>query len=293
MRDSRIDKHSRIAIIGAGPAGLSTAWWLRAQGYDRVTVLEKLGRVGGLCKSVTIDGMSYDLGANYLTWAYTETLSIAREVGATTYKEKPYTSIEILKDGDVETARYRSLTEAVLFNPFTKKKVSFFDLMVAALKYLWLRFRLARVIDRPDYLAQIHDDSHPELCVSFKHWLRTNGLDALASLFEFPVTIMGYGQLRHRGALSQSGSESLRLPWSFTKLYSWVTTHNYPTEVPVRFTSVLKKLVGVTQLYEGEFLRPHDFTHRMEELTAFLARQTRLDPHSAWMNSPIASGIAT
>ena len=32
-------------------------------------------------------------------------------------------------------------------------------------------------------------------------------------------------------------------------LYSWVTTHNYPTEVPVRFTSVLKKLVGVTQLY--------------------------------------------
>ena len=32
-------------------------------------------------------------------------------------------------------------------------------------------------------------------------------------------------------------------------LYCWVTTHNYPTEVPVRFTSVLKKLVGVTQLY--------------------------------------------
>ena len=32
-------------------------------------------------------------------------------------------------------------------------------------------------------------------------------------------------------------------------LYSWVTTHNYPTEVPVHFRSVLKKLVGVTQLY--------------------------------------------
>ena len=32
-------------------------------------------------------------------------------------------------------------------------------------------------------------------------------------------------------------------------LYSWVTTHNNPTEVPARFTSVLKKLVGVTQLY--------------------------------------------
>ncbi len=32
-------------------------------------------------------------------------------------------------------------------------------------------------------------------------------------------------------------------------LYSWVTTHNYPTEVPVSFRSVLKKLVGVTHLY--------------------------------------------
>ncbi len=194
---SRIDTRARIAIIGAGPAGLSTAWFLGKQGFHDVTVLEKLGRVGGLCKSVTIDGMSYDLGANYLTWAYTETLAIAREVGAKTYKEKPYTSIEIVRDAEGrDTARYRPLKEAILFNPFTKEKVRVFAFMVAALKYLWLRFRLVRVIDRPDYLARIDVTSHPELCVSFKHWLRGNRLDALASLFEFPVTIMGYGQLR-------------------------------------------------------------------------------------------------
>ena len=82
-----IEKNSRIAIIGAGPAGLSTAWFLGKQGFRNVTVLEKLGRVGGLCKSLTIDGMSYDLGANYITWAYTETRRIAKEVGAKTYKE--------------------------------------------------------------------------------------------------------------------------------------------------------------------------------------------------------------
>ena len=64
---SRIDTRARIAIIGAGPAGLSTAWFLGKQGFHDVTVLEKLGRVGGLCKSVTIDDLSYDLGANYLT----------------------------------------------------------------------------------------------------------------------------------------------------------------------------------------------------------------------------------
>jgi len=152
--ESGIDKRSRIAIIGAGPAGLSAAWFLRKEGFHDVTVLEKLGRIGGLCKSITIDGMSYDLGANYLTWAYTETRAIAREVGAKTYKEKPYTSIEILTNAEgEETARYRSLKEAVLFNPFTKQKVSFFAFMIAAFRYLWLRFRLVRVIDRPDYLA--------------------------------------------------------------------------------------------------------------------------------------------
>lgn len=64
MASNMIATDKRIAIIGAGPAGLSTAWFLAKHGYDRVTVLERLGRVGGLCKSITIKGQSFDLGAN-------------------------------------------------------------------------------------------------------------------------------------------------------------------------------------------------------------------------------------
>ena len=200
---------------------------LAKRGFHDVTVLEKLGRVGGLCKSVTIDGLSYDLGANYLTWAYTETLAIAREVGATTYTEKPYTSIEIVTDAEGrETARYRSLKEAVLFNPFTNEKVSFFAFMVAAFTYLWLRFRLVHVIDRPDYLARIDATTHPELCVSFKDWLRTNRLDALASLFEFPVTIMGYGQLRDIAA-------PYVLRYMSLKTFFPMVAHNLPLVGPL------------------------------------------------------------
>jgi hypothetical protein len=86
-----ISRDARIAIIGAGPAGLSTAWFLSQNNFLNVTVLEKLGRIGGLCKSINVQGRSYDIGANYVTWAYTETLRIAKTVGATTYKEKPYT----------------------------------------------------------------------------------------------------------------------------------------------------------------------------------------------------------
>lgn len=186
-----IDKSARIAIVGAGPGGLSTAWFLAKQGYTDVTVLEKLGQVGGLCKSLTVDGMSYDLGANYLTWAYQETLAIARAVGARTYPERPYTSIEIAEDGG--RATYRSLLDAVLYNPYAREKVSLAGFLVAAVRYLAIRARLSSVIDRPDYLDQIHE--HPELCVPFKDWLAANDVIDLATLFEFPITIMGYGQL--------------------------------------------------------------------------------------------------
>ena len=91
QESTAINRDARIAIIGAGPAGLSTAWFLSRNNFHNVTVLEKLGRVGGLCKSITIKGKYYDIGANYVTWAYTETLKIAKELGAKTYKEKPYT----------------------------------------------------------------------------------------------------------------------------------------------------------------------------------------------------------
>lgn len=187
-----VDPNANIAIIGAGPAGLSTAWFLSKHGFHNVTVLEKLGQIGGLCKSITVDGMSYDLGANYLTWAYQETLKIADEVGATTYGEKPYTSIDIAPDW--KSFNYRSLDDAVLYNPYTKEKISLWTFLWAAVRYLYIRWwELGDIIDVPGYLDTI--DQHPELCISFREWLAKRDLIQLASLFQFPITIMGYGQL--------------------------------------------------------------------------------------------------
>ena len=41
------ERHERIAIVGAGPGGMSAAFYLRQQGYQ-VTVFEKLPVAGGM-----------------------------------------------------------------------------------------------------------------------------------------------------------------------------------------------------------------------------------------------------
>lgn len=116
--------------------------------------------------------MSFDLGANYVTWAYQETLKIAKELGATTYPEKPYISIEL--NGDETEFKYRSFFDAILYNSYTRKKVSLFSFIIASIRYLAIRWKLKPVIDVPDYLAKIHN--HLELCISFKAWLEQNKL---------------------------------------------------------------------------------------------------------------------
>ncbi|KAM0942933.1 putative AMP-dependent synthetase/ligase, amine oxidase, phosphopantetheine binding ACP [Dioscorea sansibarensis] len=53
---------TRIAVIGAGPSGLSAAYTLAKLGYLNVTIFEKYHAVAGMCESVDIEGRIYDLG---------------------------------------------------------------------------------------------------------------------------------------------------------------------------------------------------------------------------------------
>ena len=50
-------------VLGAGPAGLTAAYLLGKVGQPAV-VLEADGQVGGLAKTVEIDGYRFDLGGH-------------------------------------------------------------------------------------------------------------------------------------------------------------------------------------------------------------------------------------
>ncbi|UCC76426.1 MAG: FAD-dependent oxidoreductase, partial [Anaerolineales bacterium] len=56
-------RHVEVAIIGAGPAGLSAAHALVQRGVD-VLVLEKAHTVGGIARTEIHNGYHFDIGGH-------------------------------------------------------------------------------------------------------------------------------------------------------------------------------------------------------------------------------------
>jgi NAD(P)-binding Rossmann-like domain/Flavin containing amine oxidoreductase len=186
-----------IVIIGAGPAGLSTAYFLRKRGYQNVLVLERLGRVGGLCDSLTCGERSFDLGANYVTPAYKEVLRLAEEYGAEVYSERPMIAMSVPEDAKGRV-RYQSMFDAVRIDDRTGKRIGILEFFWLLLRYVWLRWRLSGVIDRPTFAGV---EEHPELARPMQEWLDGNGLTGLTRVLQLPSTMMGYGVMSETPAI--------------------------------------------------------------------------------------------
>ncbi|MFK8029015.1 MAG: FAD-dependent oxidoreductase [Gammaproteobacteria bacterium] len=178
----------KIVIVGAGPSGLLTAHYLRLNGYRDVTLLEKLGRVGGLACSITYKGRSFDLGANYITPAYKEIRKLARQLGATTYAERPFIAMK-LPEQPGERAKLGSIVTAMRIRK-DGSKIPFLSFAWSNLRYIWKRFKLRSVLDTPTFAGI---ERHPEMTVPMNQWLIDNRLENLHGVFLLPVNLMGFG----------------------------------------------------------------------------------------------------
>lgn len=69
----------KIVILGAGLAGLSTAWHLKQKGIESI-VLEKEKVVGGLCRSKQIKGFVFDYDGHLLHFRNNYTLGLVKKL---------------------------------------------------------------------------------------------------------------------------------------------------------------------------------------------------------------------
>ncbi len=185
---TKIDRDARILILGAGPGGLTAAHYLRRYGYKNVTVFEKLGRVGGLCCSITEDNQAFDLGAVMTSPDYREVHRLARRVGVRLDKLCGIAAFSLDRVGQPAAPYHRLLDYVAGGSTFSAHLRYWWQ----CLRYVWIRFRMRKLFRRPGW-AGISE--HPELCVSILQWLRDHRLEGLARAFEMPVTAFGYGNL--------------------------------------------------------------------------------------------------
>lgn len=69
---------SRVAIIGAGPSGLSVAWGLADNQRYEVTIIEATTEIGGLSKTLNYGGIRFDIGPHRLSAQLPEMLEAVR-----------------------------------------------------------------------------------------------------------------------------------------------------------------------------------------------------------------------
>lgn len=98
-----MSKH--IVVIGGGAAGSAAAYALNRFGHN-VTVTEKNNRLGGRIQSHSINGTGVELGAAFMTRAYTNVLTFIQSsgLGDAVYSQRD--SVGIIKQGKAIEANF-------------------------------------------------------------------------------------------------------------------------------------------------------------------------------------------
>ncbi len=198
----------RIAILGAGPSGLTIAYFLKALGLKSVQFFEALNDVGGQSVTPDVDGVPVEMGTVYLTDGYILAKHIAKGVGC---PARVLPAATVLKEnGDIEK------------NPERPGA----GLMVRYV-YHWLRWYFA---------GQMRAPTWKDNALSFKAWLENRGLGELATGFVFTagLTAQLYGPVKDISA--HSGLNWMRPSLLITGRFSQ-TAH-----IPEGFQNMWRKL---------------------------------------------------
>lgn len=173
----------RIAILGAGPAGLTAAWTLRELGYSQVTIFEQMPRVGGKVHSLRTPNGIVELGAVLASVEYDLVLDLARRY-AIEYRPYP-ASLTFL---DEHGCRHSAMS--FLRSRYTQ----------AALSQAFTCYADALERFVPKAPAELNH-ADPELFLPFGQFAERHGFGPVAELARSVLVGFGYGQYDSTPAL--------------------------------------------------------------------------------------------
>ena len=147
-----------VVIVGAGFAGLTAARRLAAAGRSAV-VIEARDRVGGRTETIDVDGISLDIGGQWVGPGQTGLYALAEELGVETFAQHTAGQSVLLRGGQAQ--RLDDLADA-----FTHEALVAYLTAVAALDDLAKRVPVAAPWQAPD---AIELDSQ-----TMETWMRAN-----------------------------------------------------------------------------------------------------------------------
>ena len=167
----------RIAIIGAGAAGISAAYFLQKKGYTHIVVFEKTDQVGGKCRSFTYHGKTYEEGAFTVTRNYEEVKKLISKLHFHLCNP-PHR--KIMEPGKKKLKQLHQVFAA---------KFSRFLVLGAAMRYFREIYR-SRYLAKPGF-AKLD----PALSQPFAKWAQERNMGSIVPLFVLPISLFGYGDL--------------------------------------------------------------------------------------------------
>ncbi len=206
-------KSRRIAVVGAGPSGLTAASTLKELGYKNVTVFEKESRVGGKVYSYRSPVGTTELGAVFASPDYTNVLGLAKKynIPYETYANKQV----ILDENGVEQTAQTFLTSR-----YTTAQI-----LAATAAYAGVLALFAPI--QEDGLALVPGQS--DLYLPFSDFAKKYGITPIAELVRSVMVGFGYAYYETTPAIYYMKLMGWLVKPSLTTGLEQATYYTFPT----------------------------------------------------------------
>jgi hypothetical protein len=187
-----LQKDDPIAIIGAGPSGLGSAYYLKQKGYSNITIFEKRDRIAGMAYTEYIqeeDGKTraYDMGAVLYDSDYPIVKDLLDNVLKLETMNVPPTTMTSPK-GLIFEKMYNFVHNKyiwpLLAPKFSDELDTYFGIIAKNKEWL-------NSAEFPKNLSGENSD----LTLPINAFLKKNGITHMQAFINVPVTCFGYGFL--------------------------------------------------------------------------------------------------